>query len=168
MSVNGPVDVPVDLLEEGVRATLERKAISGAEVSVTLLDDPGIRALNRRYLERDRPTDVIAFPLYEPDEPVVGDVYVGLDQARRQAAELRIPLREELLRLAVHGTLHVLGHDHPGDGDREESEMFRIQEELVRSVLAREAASESSARPDSGADSVSGSGESGEGPGAPW
>ena len=125
----------VDVLEGGVRAALERGGVTEAEISLTLLDDDAIRDLNRRYLDRDRPTDVIAFPLYGPDELVVGDVYVGFDQGRRQAAELRVPLREELVRLAIHGTLHVLGHEHPEDGAREESEMFRIQEELVERVL---------------------------------
>lgn len=128
-------DILVEFLERGVRAVLLRESVSEAEISLTLLEDDGIRDLNRRYLDRDRTTDVIAFPLYEPGEPVVGDVYLGAGQARRQAAELGIPVDEELLRLAVHGTLHVLGHDHPEDGDRESSEMFRIQEETVEGVL---------------------------------
>lgn len=132
------------LLEAGVRATLDSASIPEAEVSLTLVDDPRIQELNLQYLERDRPTDVIAFPLYEAGEPVVGDIYVGVDQARRQATDHGVPLEEELLRLAVHGTLHVLGHEHPegeGEGEdeevpaREESEMFRLQEELVEAVL---------------------------------
>lgn len=130
------------LLEAGVRATLDSASIPEAEVSLTLVDDPRIQELNLQYLGRDRPTDVIAFPLYEAGEPVVGDIYVGADQARRQATDHGVPLEEELLRLAVHGTLHVLGHEHPegeGEGEegpaREESEMFRLQEELVEAVL---------------------------------
>lgn len=132
-----------DLLEAGVRAVLDSTSIPEAEISVTLVDDARIRELNRRYLDRDRPTDVLAFPLYQGGEPVVGDVYVGVDQARRQAPEHGVPLGEELLRLAVHGTLHVLGYEHPegdeeggGESVREESAMFGLQEELVAAVLA--------------------------------
>ena len=127
------------LLEAGIRAALDSSSVAEGEISLTLVDDARIRELNRRYLDRDRPTDVISFPLYEEGEPVVGDIYVGVDQARRQAVDHGVPLEEELLRLAVHGTLHALGHDHP-EGD-EESEMFRLQEELVDAVLADSGAS---------------------------
>lgn len=115
-----------DFLEAGVRATLAHGGVRDGEVSLTLVDDARIRELNRQYLDRDRPTDVIAFPLYEAEEPLVGDVYVGAERARVQAAERGIPWVEELLRLAIHGTLHVLGHEHPegegveGEGQREE------------------------------------------------
>jgi probable rRNA maturation factor len=130
-------DLPDGLLERGVLATLEAGGVREGEVSITFLDDDGIRELNRRYLGRDRVTDVIAFPLSgEGSAGIVGDVYVGLSQARRQADALGVPLDEELVRLAIHGTLHVLGHDHPEGEDRESSELFRLQEELVRRVTA--------------------------------
>ncbi len=64
---------------------------------------------------------------------------MGVDQARRQAAELGVPLDEELVRLAVHGTLHVLGHDHPEGPGREESPMFALQEALVRAIRGKTA-----------------------------
>lgn len=131
--------VPVGLLERGVTSALTSGSEPDAEISVTLLDDEGIRALNRRYLEADRPTDVLAFALHGEGEPILGDVYLGVDQARRQAADLGVPLHEELVRLAVHGTLHVLGHEHPEGPEREESEMFRRQEEIVQRVLGARA-----------------------------
>lgn len=104
------------------------------EVSVALLGDADIRALNREFLGHDRPTDVIAFALGEGDD-LVGDIYLGVDEARRQAEELGVPLAEELVRLAVHGTLHVLGHDHPEGEDRYDSPMFVIQERILRGLL---------------------------------
>ncbi|RMH15027.1 MAG: rRNA maturation RNase YbeY [Gemmatimonadetes bacterium] len=122
-------------MERAVRHALASAGVTEAEVSLTLLDDAGIRELNRRYLERDRPTDVIAFTLSAPGEPVLGDVYVGAEQAARQAADAGLPLTEELVRLAVHGTLHVLGHDHPEGPERLESPMFRLQESLVAELL---------------------------------
>jgi probable rRNA maturation factor len=131
----GDWPLPAGLLEAGVRAALARAGVSRGEVSLTFLDDRGIRALNRDYLGRDRPTDVIAFSLHEPGDPPLGDVYVGYEQARRQAGELTVPLEEELLRLAIHGTLHVLGYDHPEGADGSEGEMFRLQEEILRAVL---------------------------------
>jgi probable rRNA maturation factor len=120
-------------LERAVRHTLASGGVENGEVSLTLLDDESIRALNRRYLSRNRATDVLAFAL-GPGPAVLGDVYVGVDQARLQASELGVPLEEELVRLAVHGTLHVLGHDHPEGSGREESPMFALQEALVREI----------------------------------
>lgn len=131
-----PGEHPADsaaLLEQAVRTTLAAEGVARAEVSVTLLGDADIQDLNLRYLGRDRPTDVIAFSL--DDDAPLGDVYVGLDQARRQAEEAGIELTEELVRLAVHGTLHVLGHDHPEGADRLGSPMFARQEALVRQVM---------------------------------
>ena len=134
----GSWTIPEGLLESGVRAALDSEGIQVAEVSLTLLDDEGIRQLNLTYFKKDRPTDVIAFPLHEPGGPILGDVYLGFQQAQRQAAELSIPLNEELLRLAVHGTLHLLGYSHPEGDDRYDSDMFSRQEELVRKRLSQD------------------------------
>jgi probable rRNA maturation factor len=124
-------------LRRAVLAVLEEHGVAEAELSLTLLDDPRIRVLNREHLDHDWATDVLAFALWEEGEPVLGDVYVGVDQAARQAEELGVPLEEELVRLVIHGTLHVLGHDHPEEGDaRAASPMYRLQERLVREVLA--------------------------------
>ena len=123
------------LLERAVHVVLDDAEVEGAELSLTLLDDSGIRDLNARYLDRNRPTDVIAFSLPGPEGQVVGDVYIGVQQAMRQAAEGG-SLTEELVRLAVHGTLHVLGHDHPEGEDRLSSPMFQHQERLVRAAFS--------------------------------
>jgi probable rRNA maturation factor len=123
------------LLRSAARAVLQRDRTVQAELSITLLDDARIAALNRQYLSRDGPTDVIAFPLYEPGEMVVGDVYIGADQAARQAVANDVPLAEELVRLTVHGVLHVLGHDHPAGDERADSAMWRLQEEIVQRVV---------------------------------
>lgn len=133
---SGMAAPPLESLERAVRSVLDDGAVDEAEISVALLDDPGIRALNRAHLGHDRPTDVIAFALWSEGEPVVGDVYLGWEQALRQADEAGIDAEEELVRLAVHGTLHVLGWDHPEPAeDRGGSPMYRRQEALVRHVL---------------------------------
>ena len=124
------------LLRRAVRAVLDAHDIAACHVSVTLLDDTQIEEMNRAYLDHEGPTDVISFELGMSGEARVGDVYIGWEQALRQAAEFGVSPREELARLAVHGTLHVLGYDHPTGEGREQSEMWQRQEEIVREVVA--------------------------------
>jgi len=131
----GSWSIPENLLAKACRTVLDAEGVQDGEVSITFLDDEGILRLNQEYFGRDNPTDVIAFALHAPGEPVLGDVYVGFEQAKRQASELDVPLDEELLRLVIHGTLHVLGHQHTEGAKRFEGEMFLKQEELLRSVL---------------------------------
>lgn len=135
--------VPVGLVERAVRETLRREQVLRAELSVAYLGDEEIAALHERHLGRAGPTDVLSFALHDADADPLGDVYVGRDQALRQAAEVGVPPDEEMVRLAVHGTLHVLGHDHPAGAGRARCPMFRLQEEIVR--WARRAASDESA-----------------------
>ncbi|TVP76281.1 MAG: rRNA maturation RNase YbeY [Gemmatimonadales bacterium] len=105
------------------------------ELSVTFLEDDPIRALNREWLEHDWVPDVLSFELGEGGI-LAGDIYVGLDQAARQAEEAGVPLEEELVRLALHGALHVLGFDHPEAAeDRAESPLYRRQEAILREVF---------------------------------
>jgi len=125
---------PASLLEQAVRHTVSGEGRSVGEVSLTLLDDDAIQALNRDYLGKDAITDVISFSLGEEGE-LLGDVYVGGSQAERQAADLDVPLDEELARLAIHGVLHVLGYDHPAGPEREHSPMYSLQEEYLQGVL---------------------------------
>ena len=102
-----------------------------ADVSVTFLGRERMRRLNADYKGHDRPTDVIAFTLGVPGGHMVGDVYVCPWVAAREAKARRVPLRQELVRLVVHGTLHVLGWDHPEDDTRAHSPMWRRQERYV-------------------------------------
>ena len=125
------------LLERAVQAVLVAEAVDQAAISLTLVGDDQIANLNAQYLKHEGPTDVLSFPLFAQGEMPVGDIYVGYDQARRQAAELAVPLSTELARLAIHGTLHVLGYDHPEQDAREGSEMWQRQETILQQVLAR-------------------------------
>jgi len=123
------------LLRRAARAVLEAEDRADLELSLTLLDDEAIRELNRDWLGHDRPTDVIAFALGEGDAEPLGDVYIGAERAVEQAAEAGVAVREELVRLAVHGTLHVLGYDHDEGAARQQGEMWRRQEQLVKRIL---------------------------------
>ncbi|MBV9775123.1 MAG: rRNA maturation RNase YbeY [Gemmatimonadetes bacterium] len=128
--------LPAEQVEAAVRRAVRAEGHEAAEISVALVGDAQIAELNQDYLDHEGPTDVISFALHDEGEAPLGDVYVGVPQALRQAAELGVDPREEVLRLAVHGTLHVLGYEHPEGEERMESEMFRRQEEILRSVLA--------------------------------
>ncbi len=124
-----------ELLRRALVAAADARAIQEAELSLTLLDDVAIGQMNDRFLGHPGPTDVISFALYEAGELPVGDIYVGFQQAGRQAAENGVPLEEELARLAVHGTLHVLGEDHPQGDERLESAMWALQERIVAGLF---------------------------------
>jgi probable rRNA maturation factor len=126
------------LLRRAARAVLEAEDRTDLELSLTLLDDDAMRELNRDWLGHDRPTDVIAFALGEGDAEPLGDVYIGAGRAVDQAGEAGVGVREELVRLAVHGTLHVLGYDHDEGPARVEGAMWRRQEELVKRILGDE------------------------------
>lgn len=125
-----------EVVERGLRRVLASEGVTAAEISVALVGDGEIAGLNQQYLGHQGPTDVISFPLSVPGDALVGDVYIGAEQARRQAEELGVDFAEELVRLAVHGALHVLGYEHPEGADREASAMYRRQEELVARILA--------------------------------
>ncbi|HEY9855193.1 MAG TPA: rRNA maturation RNase YbeY [Stenomitos sp.] len=116
-----------------------------AEISVTFVDDATIHALNREHRDVDRPTDVLSFPQFEPDEELppeplpypLGDVVVSLDTTERQAHEYGHGFDRELGFLLAHGILHLLGYDHMTP--EEETEMRARQRELLAAVgLGRE------------------------------
>jgi len=122
------------IVRAAIEATLADRGVEDAAVSVTLVGDEQIANLNQQYLQHDGPTDVISFPLYQGGERPVGDIYIGAQQAQRQAQEIGVPLQHEIARLTIHGTLHVLGFDHPEDESREESEMWMLQERIFATL----------------------------------
>jgi rRNA maturation RNase YbeY len=102
-----------------IRAAARRDGRPDYEVSLRLVDDAQIRALNRGYRGRDRPTDVLAFaqregPAAALHATLLGDIVISVDTARRQA---RRGLYRELLHLASHGLCHLLGYDHRDDAE---------------------------------------------------
>ncbi len=120
------------------RAVLASEQVRDAMLSITFVTKRRIRALNRRHLRRAGATDVIAFGFRRAarNAPTVGDVYVAAEVARESARAHGVPVRQELTRLVVHGTLHVLGYDHPDGGARTRSAMWRRQERLVARLSA--------------------------------
>jgi probable rRNA maturation factor len=143
------VTLIVDVAADGVRAPLARsrvrdiavgvlraERVRDALVSITLVSARHIARLNRVHLGHAGATDVISFAFREPSTAsaraaVVGDIYIAPDVARANAARLKTSVRQEVARLVVHGTLHVLGYDHPDGEERLASPMWRRQERLL-------------------------------------
>ena len=110
----------------------------GAELSIALVDDAEIAALNGRFRGRPRPTDVLSFSLVEGDHAerrgeLLGDVVIALGVASRQARRRRVALDDEVARLLIHGVLHLLGHDHEEAG---EAARMRAEERRLERALA--------------------------------
>jgi probable rRNA maturation factor len=120
-------------------AVLRAERVRYAILSVAFVTDRQIASLNRKHLGHRGATDVISFGFAPVDArgDVVGDVYIAPDVARRNARAHGRSVREELLRLVVHGVLHVVGHDHPEDETRYTSPMWKRQEQLLRALATR-------------------------------
>ena len=122
---------------EIARLVLRAERVRNALVSITLLDKRAMARLNATHLGHRGATDVISFGFTRvtATDPVIGDIYicpsVGGENARAQGESVR----REVARLVVHGLLHVLGHEHPVNSDRERSPMWRRQERLVERVV---------------------------------
>ena len=89
-------------------------------ISITLTGDSEIQKLNKKYLKRDFPTDVLSFEIKEVDEDgseLLGEIVVNTEQARRQSADYGTTYEEEISQLIAHGVLHLLGVHHPDDDD---------------------------------------------------
>jgi len=144
----------IALLESAVTETV-RRAVDGvpeSEVELTLCSDPEMERLNFDHMGERGPTDVLAFPLHEwnvegagsrlgdddgvgpPGPMLLGDVVIDLDQALRQAADGDWSVVEELVLLAIHGTLHLVGHDH---AEIDEEQRMRGLEHEVLGLLHR-------------------------------
>jgi rRNA maturation RNase YbeY len=127
--------LPAATVRRVARAVLAGERRRGdVALSITFLGPTAMRRMNREYKGRDRATDVLAFALDGPDGSLAGDVYVCRAEAARSARAHGVSLREELVRLVIHGVLHVLGHDHPDTDARVRSAMWRRQERYVRAL----------------------------------
>jgi probable rRNA maturation factor len=132
--VNGRrLPLPRALVRRAVESVL-RSERREALISVTFLGRDSMRRLNAEHKGHGRPTDVLTFALAGPAGQTVGDVYICPWVARREARARRIPLRQELIRLVVHGTLHALGREHPEGPERTRSAMWRRQERYVEAL----------------------------------
>ncbi len=137
--------VSTAVLRRRAEKMLGHLGLGAVELSVALVDDGAIHELNRTYRHKDKPTDVLAFPLQEmaPLGPatrklpvgLLGDVILSVETAQRQASRHRHPLLAELTMLLAHGLLHLLGHDHQTDA--QERVMTARTRDLTTAASAR-------------------------------
>jgi probable rRNA maturation factor len=123
-------------IRKAVRTAAKAASTPRAELAIVLSDDSAIRALNRDWRGKNAPTDVLSFPAAAPPgkrpraSPYIGDVVIAYQTTARDAAAEGKPFKHHLAHLAVHGFLHLLGHDHENDRDA------RKMERLERAILA--------------------------------
>ncbi len=134
------------LAERAARAALERTPHGPLlatpaliEISVRLTSDEEVRALNHQYRQKDRPTNVLSFPMVQPDlidtisqnsddgEVLLGDIVLAHGVCTAEAAERGIPVEAHATHLMVHGVLHLLGYDHMTDDEAEAMEEIERQ-----------------------------------------
>ncbi len=124
-------------LPAAVGRVLRHHGASGWDIAIVLCSDTFIHDLNRTYRDKDEPTDVLTFTAN--DDPVEGDIVVSLETVARNSAEYSVPLDEELIRVAVHGALHLAGYSHEGvslgDPAASEHPMLQTQENLVKWIM---------------------------------
>jgi probable rRNA maturation factor len=128
------IPISVDRVKEIVRAVCAKERVRNAMISVTFVSDRTMARMNSKFLGHRGPTDIITFELNPMDGVIMGDIYIAPGVARKNAQEHGVGVREELVRLVVHGTLHVLGYTHPEDDHRTTSPMWRKQEKLVAAL----------------------------------
>jgi probable rRNA maturation factor len=129
------VPVAAARLRGAMELVLASHKVKLAILSLTLMTPRKMAALNRQHLQHNGPTDIITFGFRDPVGALIGDVYICPDVAAANARAFGVSQREELLRLAVHGALHVLGHEHPEGDSRTKSPMWKLQERLLKRVL---------------------------------
>lgn len=118
-----------------IQTVLEHESVRSFHVSVVFVGSRFIRRINRRFLQHDYVTDVIAFPLGEKKGTLLeGEMYVNLDRAKSQAREYAVPFFEETRRLIIHGTLHLLGY--ADSSARKKAQMTRREDLLLDRLSA--------------------------------
>lgn len=136
--------VPIDRarMREAARAVLTGEGVADAEISLAFVDNSTIHALNRRYLQHDEPTDVLSFPLSEPNSRrLSGELVIGAEVAQSQAAARGHDLQAELVLYVIHGLLHLCGgddHDEAGAAAMRERERRYLRELGLPDIAPRD------------------------------
>ena len=115
--------VPIDRgrIREIVRTVLEGESVADAEISLAFVDNATIQQLNKRYLQHDEPTDVLSFPLSEPNaKRLAGELVIGAEVASAQAESRGHDVQAELALYVIHGLLHLCGYDDKSEAAAKE------------------------------------------------
>lgn len=118
---------------------MARRIIEGEKkdlnANLIFIGDAKMKTLNRRFRGKNKATDVLSFPIEANGQKVAGEIYISLPQAKRQAPVFGNKVEGEILRLAAHGFLHLLGYDHRTRAER--SKMFAREEKYLKGFEAR-------------------------------
>lgn len=122
-----------DILERAAKAALLQQSAPDADLTLVLTGDVQIQALDRDFLGKDAPTDVLSFPASETDPETgrhyLGDIIISVPRAEAQSIAAGHSLEAELSLLVIHGVLHLLGHNHAGA--EEKKRMWAAQSEVL-------------------------------------
>ena len=132
------IKVSLTLLKKWVKQIWKELNLSEADFDLTLVDDEEIRDLNRRFRNKDKPTDVLSFPIQSSlqsrfGKGFLGDVVISLPTTLRQAQEYQKTFEEELAFLVIHGCLHLLGYDHE-KSKKEARVMQGLEQKLLLAI----------------------------------
>ncbi len=120
--------------QKSIKRLKKHVADIGGVLNVVFVNDDYVQSLNKQYRKQDQPTDVLSFPYLDtPDfeeTGLIGEIYISIPTAKRQAKDCKHPLSDELNRLFVHGVLHVFGYDHVAEGDYKK--MKKIEDEVMK------------------------------------
>ncbi|MBN1907705.1 MAG: rRNA maturation RNase YbeY [Deltaproteobacteria bacterium] len=127
-----------ELIARKMEKALKDLGCNDSELSILITGDEEIHKLNMGYLKRDKPTNVLSFPMNAGDQVVntgmLGDIVISADTAKREAFEMGITLRERACELLVHGLLHLMGYDHE-ISEKEEKRMQREEKRLLAVIM---------------------------------
>src|SRR5262245_34152196 len=136
VSIASPQEtVPIERrrFREVAQAVLDGEGVRDYEISLAFVDDTTIHRLNKRYLDHDEPTDVLSFPLSEPNsKKLQGELVIGAEVAQAQAAARGHDVKSELTLYVIHGLLHLCGHD---DLDESAARTMRQRERHYLALL---------------------------------
>lgn len=131
-------------IRSAITMLLKLEDCNDKEISITFVDDTGIQIINRQYLGKDKPTNVISFSLQEgecgginPD--LLGDIIISVETARRDAAKGGLCFDEEIIFLIIHGFLHLTGYDHVNTPVANVRKMKRKEKELFEKMTGNQA-----------------------------
>jgi len=137
----GSASIPIDDITGDFFRDIARKVFTitktdNVHVAIIITDDLEIQKINSEFRGKDKPTDVISFAYRDEPFPInegiaeeLGDLYISIDTARKQAVEYGVTLADELKRLTIHGILHLLGYDHE-KSEEDESIMTSLEDKL--------------------------------------
>ncbi len=118
-----------DLYLEKIKKELKLKE---GVLNVVFVNDSYIQALNKTYREKDKPTDVLSFNYSDEGSDLVGEIYISIETAKKQSVDHMHSFYDELIKLIIHGILHVHGYDH--EEDEEYREMFSIEKKVLGKI----------------------------------